>query len=56
MIEVEIGSYITVYGQIAKVIEIQKNNNSIIIWLEHSIIVPSVIYARDYITIDEIQK
>jgi hypothetical protein len=47
------GTKIIVYGQKVKIKEVITQH---IIYLEHSIIVPSVEYSRDYISSDEIQQ
>lgn len=47
------GTTIIVYGQKVK---IKKVITQQLIYLEHSIVVPSVEYSRDYISSDEIQQ
>jgi hypothetical protein len=44
---------IIVYGQKVKIKEVITQQ---LIYLEHSIVVPSVEYSRDYISSDEIQQ
>jgi hypothetical protein len=47
-----IGKTIIAYGQEAKIVGIE----NVLIHLDHAIVVPTIIYTRDYIFEDEIQK
>jgi len=50
------GATIIVYGQEVKIEQIITINGKQRIYLEHSIVVPSVEYTRDYISKEEIQN
>jgi len=47
------GTKMIIYGQKVKIKEVITQQ---LIYLEHSIVVPSVEYSRDYISSDEIQQ
>lgn len=50
------GTIIVAYGQKVKIAQVVIIKGKYRIYLEHSIVVPSVEYTRDYISIDEIQR
>lgn len=50
------GATIVAYGQKVKIVQVITVKGKHRIYLEHPIVVPSVIYTRDYISSNEIQK
>ena len=50
------GATIVAYGQKVKIVQVMTVEGKHRIYLEHPIVVPSVIYTRDYISSNEIQK
>ena len=50
------GATIVAYGQKVKIVQVITVKGGHRIYLEHPIVVPSVIYTRDYISSNEIQK
>lgn len=50
------GATIVSYGQKVKIVQVITVKGKHRIYLEHPIVVPSVIYTRDYISSNEIQK
>ena len=55
MIPVE-GTTIKTHGQIAVITQIIKLKNKIRIYLDRPIVVPEIVYTRDYIEASEIQE
>ncbi len=50
------GATIIAYGQEVKIVQVVSINGKLRIYLEHPIVVPSILYTRDYISSDEIQR
>lgn len=51
-----VGSTIVAHGQTATIVNVVTVDGKLLMYLDHSIVVPTQEYNRDYIQSDEIQK
>jgi hypothetical protein len=51
-----IGCTVTVYGQTATVVDVVTVDGQMLVYLDHSIVVPGAEYTRDHVSVNEIQN